>query len=105
MKEVLRSPACARKIGRCPPFQKAAGLQRANRSCLAEGFPPQSQFLTKLLTSTPINFYLRTAEIRIEVLHGLGRFFRLASRRIRRLKLHRDVCVTAVAQFVCEETE
>src|SRR4029453_3538601 len=99
------SPACDRKTDRCPPFQKAAGLRRANRSSPAEGLPPHSQFLAKLLTSAPINFYLRAAEIRIEILHGLGRFVRLLAWRVRRLQLHRDVCITAVAQLICEEPE
>src|SRR4029077_10558807 len=105
MKGVPRSPASDRKTDRCPPFQKAAGRQRANRSCLIEGFPPHSQFLAKLLTSAPVNFYLRTAEIRIEILHGLGGFLRLVARRVKRLKLHCDMRVTAVAQLVREQTE
>src|SRR5262249_42911637 len=105
MKEAPQSPAYDRKTDRCPPFQKAAGLQRANRSWLGESLPPHSQFFAKLLTAAPIDFYLRTAEIGIEVLHGLGRFLRLVSRRISGLKLHRYVCITAVAQLVCEEPE
>src|SRR6478735_4476362 len=105
MREAPPSPACDRKTDRCPPFQKAAGRRRANRSSPAEGFPPHSQFLAKLLTSAPIDFYLRAAEIRIEVLHGLGRFLRLVAWRLRRLKLNRDVRITAVAQLVCEEPE
>src|SRR6267154_1159795 len=99
------SPACDRKTDHCPLFQKAAGLRRANRSSPAEGFPSHSQFFAKLLTSAPINFYLRAAEIRIEILHGLGGFLRLVAWRLRRLKLHRDVRVTAVAELICEEPE
>src|SRR4029453_11076291 len=91
------SPACDRKTDRCPPFQKAAGLRRANRSSPAEGLPPHSQFFAKVLTSAPIDFYLRAAKIRIEILHGLGSFLRLVAWRVRRLKLHRDVRITAVA--------
>src|ERR671919_2005758 len=105
MKEAPQSPGWDRKTDRCPPFQKAAGLRRANRSSSVESFPPHSQFLAKLLASAPINFHLRAAEIRIQVLHGLGRFLRLVTGRIRRLKLHRDMRVAAVAQFVCEQTE
>src|SRR5512132_3094361 len=105
MREALPSPACDRKTDRCPPFQKAADLRSANRSSPTESFPPHSQFLAKFLTSSPISFYLRAAEIRIEVLHGLGRFLRLVTRRVRRLKLHRDVRITAVAQLICEEPE
>src|SRR6478609_9770038 len=105
MREAPPSPACDRKTDRCPPFQKAAGRQKANRSSPAEGFPPHSQFLAKLLTSAPINFYLRAAEIRIEVLHGLGRFLCLLAWRVRRFKLHRNVRVTTIAQLVCEESE
>src|SRR6266576_4348163 len=95
------SPACDRKTDRCPPFQKAAGLRRVNHSSPAEGFPPHSQFLAKLLASAPINFYLRAAEIRIEILYSLGSFLRLVAWCIRRLKLHRDVRITAVAQLIC----
>src|SRR5215471_15221762 len=102
MKEAPPSPASDRKTDRCPPFQKAAGRRKANRSCPAESFPPPSQFLAKLLTCAPINFYLRAAEIRIEILHGLSRFVRLLAWRVRWLQLHRDVRVTAVAQLVCE---
>src|SRR4029077_9582059 len=105
MREAPPSPVCDRKTDRCPPFQKAAGRQRANRSSPAESLPPHSQFLAKLLTSAPINFYLRAAEIRIEVPHGLGRFLRLVARRLRRLKLHRNVRIAAVAQLVREEAE
>src|SRR6266481_8545418 len=105
MREAPPSPVCDRKTDRCLPFQKAVGLRRANRSSPAEGFPPHSQFLAKLLTSAPINFYLRAAEIRIEVLHGLGRFLRLVAWRLRRLKLHRDVRIAAVPQLVCKEPE
>src|SRR6266850_5813682 len=103
MKEAPPSPSCDRKTDRCPPFQKAAGRRRANRSSPAEGFPSHSQIFAKLLTSAPIDFYLRAAEIRIEVLHGLCRFLRLVAWRVRRFKLHRDVRITAVAQLICEE--
>src|SRR6476646_3967973 len=105
MREALPSPACDRKTDRCPPFQKAAGRRKANRSSPAEGFPPHSQVLAKLLTSATINFYLRAAEIRIELLHGLGRFLCLFAWRVRRLKLNGDARITAVAQLVCEESE
>src|SRR5260370_27832943 len=105
MREAPLSPACDRKTDRCPLFQKVADLRMANRSFPAEGFPSHSQFLAKLLTSTPINFYLRAAEIRIEVLHGLGRFLRLVAGRLRWLKLHRDVRIAAVPQFVCKKPE
>src|SRR5215475_3338544 len=105
MTEAPPSLACDRKTDRCPLFQKAAGRQRANRSCRTESFPPHSQFLAKLLASAPIDFYLRAAEIRIEVLHGLGGFLRLFARRFRRLQLHCDVRIAAVAQLVCEEPE
>src|SRR6266513_5781638 len=105
MKEALPSPACDRKIDRCPPFQKVAGRQRANRSSPCESFPPHSQVLAKLLTSAPIDFYLRAAEIRVEILHGLAGFLSLVAWRVRRLKLHRDVRVTAVTQLICEEPE
>src|SRR5882757_8361596 len=103
MKEAPPSLGCDRKTDRCPPFQKAAGRQRANRSSPVEGFPPHSQFFAKLLTSAPIDFYLRAAERRIEVLHRLGRFLRLVVWRARRLKLHRYMRVAAVAQLVREE--
>src|SRR5215470_10839974 len=105
MKEVPQSPACDQKIDRYPPFQKAAGLRRANQSCWVKSSPPHSQFLAKLLTSAPVNFYLRTAEVRIEILHGLGRFLRLVARCFRGFKLHSNVRVTAVAQLVREEPE
>src|SRR5262249_32888027 len=105
MREAPPSPACDRKTDRCPPFQKAAGRQKANRSSPAESFPPHSQVLAKLLASAPINFHLRAAEIRIEVLHGLSRFLRLVAWRISRLQLHRDMRITAVAQLVCKEPE
>src|SRR5919106_2525676 len=105
MREAPPSRGCGRKSGHYPPFQKDAGRRKANRSSPAEGFPPHSQVLAKLLTSAPINFYLCAAEIRIEVLHGLGRFFRLLARRVRRLKLHRNVRITAVTQLICEEPE
>src|SRR6266576_1451987 len=105
MKEAPRSPACDRKTDRCPPFQKVAGRRRANRSSSCESFPPHSQVLAKLLTSAPIDFYLRAAEIRVEIFHGLGSFLRLVAWRVRRLKLHRDVRITAVAQLICEEPE
>src|SRR6476646_9037022 len=99
MKEAPPSRACDRKTDRYPPFQKAAVRRRANRSSAAEGFPAHSQILAKLLTSAPINFYLRAAEIRIEVLHGLGRFLCLLAWRVRRLYLHCAVRVTTVAQL------
>src|SRR6478736_1026108 len=105
MKEAPPSRAYDRKTGRCPPFQKAAGRRKAIRSSPAESFPAHSQILAKLLTSAPINFYLRAAEIRIEVLYGLGRFLRLVAWRVRRFKLHGDVRITAVAQLICEEPE
>src|SRR5215831_12689470 len=105
MREAPLSPACDRKTDRCPPFQKAADLQRANRSCLTEGFPPYSKFLAKLLTGTPIDFYLCTAEIGIEVIHCVRCPLRLAARRIRRLELHRDMRIPAIAQLVREEAE
>src|SRR6266511_3785372 len=105
MREAPPSPGCDRKTDRCPPFQKAAGRQKAIRSSSAESFPPHSQFFAKLLTSAPINFDLRATEIRIEILHRLGRFLRLVTWCLRRVKLPRDVCVTAVAQFICEEAE
>src|SRR6478752_593385 len=105
MKEAPPFRACDQKTDRCPLFQKAAVRQRANRSSAAESFPAHSQILAKLLTSAPINFYLRAAEIRIEVLYGLGRFLRLVAWRVRRFKLHGDVRITAVAQLICEEPE
>src|ERR687891_1667376 len=105
MREAPPSPGCDRKSGHYPPFQKDAGRQRANRSSPAESFPPHSQVLAKLLTSAPINFYLCATEIRIEVLHCLGGFLRLVTRRFRRLKLHRYMRITAVAQLICEEPE
>src|SRR5262245_3148902 len=105
MKEAPPSPACDRKIDRYPPFQKAADLQRVNRSSAAESFPPHSQFLAKPLTSAPINFDLRAAKIRIEIIHGLSRLLRLVSWLVRRLKLHCDVRVTAIAQLIREEPE
>src|SRR3954454_10763515 len=105
MKEAPPSRACDRKNGRCPLSQKAAVRQRANRSSPAESFPTHSKILAKLLTSAPIDFYLRATEIRIEVLHGLSRFLCLLAWRVRRLQLHSDVCITAVAQLVCEESE
>src|SRR5437764_11633644 len=97
MRGALPSLACGRKIYRCPPFQKAAVQQKANRSSAAEGFPPHSQFLAKFLTSAPINFYLRAAEIRVEVLHCLGSFLGLLARCVRRLQLHGDVSISTVA--------
>src|SRR4029450_11941626 len=105
MKEARRSRACDRKADRCPPFQKAAGRQKANRSSPAESFPAPPQFLAKLLTSAPINFYLCGTEIGIEVLHRLSGFLRLAARLVRRLQLHRDVGITAVAQLIREKAE
>src|SRR5258708_17925106 len=98
MREAPPSPACDRKIDRCPPFQKAAGRRRANRSSPAEGFPSHSQIFAKLLTSAPIAFYLRAAEIRIEVLHGLGRFRPLVARRVSSSKLPRHVRITSGTQ-------
>src|SRR5215211_6149993 len=105
MKASPRSPACDRKTDRYPLFQKAVGQQMANRSSPAECFPSHSQFFAELLTSAPIDFYLRTAEIRIKILHGLGRFLRLVPRRIGRLELHSDVRIPAVAQLVCKQSE
>src|SRR4029077_9811995 len=105
MKEAPPSRACDRKTDRYPPFQKAAVRQRANRSSAAESFPTHSQVLAELLTSAPINFYLRAAEIRIEILHGLGRFLCLLAWGVRRFKLHGDVRITTVAQLICEEPE
>src|SRR3954454_5138278 len=86
-REAPPSRVCDRKTDRCPPFQKAAGRQKANRSSAVEGFPSHSQFLAKLLTSAPINSYLRAAEIGSEVLHGLDCCLRLIARRLSRLKL------------------
>src|ERR1700757_1475645 len=105
MREALPSHACDRKTDRCPPFQKAAGRQKANRSSLAESFPAHSQFLAKLLTSAPIDFYLCGTEIGIKVLHRLGRFVRLVARLVSRIQLHRDVCISAVAQLICKQPE
>src|SRR5574338_305410 len=98
MKAALPSRGCARKTGRCPPSRKALDLRRAIRSCRAKGFPPHSQFLAELLTSAPVHLDLCTAEIGIEILHGLGGFLRLVAGRLSRLELHSDVSVTAVAQ-------
>src|ERR1043166_2661610 len=105
MKEALQSLAFGRKTDRCLPFRKAADLRRANRSCRAESFPTHSQFLAKLLTGAPVNFYLRTAEVGIEILDRLRRFICLVARDLRRFELHCDVCITAVAQLVCKEPE
>src|ERR1041384_6470105 len=105
MKGVLQFHACDRKTDRYPPFRKAADRRKANRSCRAESLPSHSQFLAKLLTGAPINFHLRTAEIRIEIFHGLGRFFDLVAGALRRLELYRDVRVTTVAQLICKEPE
>src|SRR6266581_283333 len=97
--------ACGQKSGRCPLSQKAAGRRRGNCSSVAESFPPHSQLLAKLLTSAPIDFYLCAAEIGIEVLHRVRRFLLLVVWRTRRLELHRDMRIPAVAQLVCEEAK
>src|ERR1700693_2487935 len=105
MKEAPRSRGCARKSDRCPLSQKAAVRRRENCSSVAESFPPHSQFLAKLLTSAPIDFYLCAAEIGIEVLHRLLCFLLPAVWRIRRLELHCDMGIPAVAQLVRKEAK